>query len=123
MKKIAFKTTSVLLFAVLLVAALPIAAFAEEVSPCVVAPCNHIYQAHYHYTSVYHSNAYHVTTKYKVQTCTLCGSSEVIETVGSDLENHHVKTWTLIEGETDQYEGYCEYCGGYVTMQIIWPEP
>ena len=113
---------SVLLTAVLLVAILPIAAFAEDASPYVVAPCNHIYQAHYHYTSVYYSNAYHITTKFKVQTCTLCGRSETIETVGSNLETHYVKTWTLIEGMTDLYEGYCEYCGGYVTMQVIWPE-
>ena len=109
MKKITFKTLSILLAAVLLVAALPVTALAEDVSPCAVLSCKHLnprtsFIRYYDYIS----NEEHYVHEYRLVVCLDC--DQMIEYEWTDKwEEQHT-----IDPSVDQeceMEGPCIDCG------------
>ena len=111
MKKITFKTLSILLAAVLLVVVLPIAAFAEDVS-CREDPDGlHSYDVRYYTVCVPASDEYHQRIIYASLKCTLCGDSAVIE-ISSESEAHDFGD--EIDPEVDM-EGVCIICGDEIS--------
>lgn len=91
MKKIMFKTLSILLAAVLLVAALPIALFAEDVSHCAAVPCDHNIEIFSQETYVSYSIDYHLTTLYNVCYCSLCELVLDVAVIKRYYESHNVE--------------------------------
>ena len=111
MKKITFKTLSILLAAVLLVAALPVTAFAEDVSPCAIRPCEHNFEVTYYAVRLPATNEYHYTTIHMIIVCTLCGYS--YSDVGEPFPEWH-EFDDSVDEEVDM-SGTCIYCGDYVS--------
>jgi hypothetical protein len=87
MKKITFKTLSILIAAVILLAALPVTAFADDVSPCSILPCEHNYQMRESIRYVPLNEDYHHKIIDTINYCTWCGDSSVVSTVYI-LEDH-----------------------------------
>lgn len=77
MKKITFKSLSILLALVLLVTALPVAAFAEDVSPCADLPCEHNFTTRHTTSYVPISETEHITTHYTIENCIWCGENSI----------------------------------------------
>jgi hypothetical protein len=108
MKKITFKTLSILLAAVLLVAALPVTAFAEDVSPCAALACEHLNtRTAYEYFYDYISNDEHYVHEYRLEVCLDCRESNS-RWVDSWEEQH---TIDLSVDQEYEMEGPCIDCG------------
>lgn len=111
MKRITFKTLSILLAAVILVAALPVTAFAEDVS-CREDPDGlHTFNVRYFTTCVPEAQDYHRRIYYASLQCTLCGFSDVIE-LSSEREFHDFGD--EVDPEVDM-EGVCIICGDEIS--------
>ena len=112
MKKITFKTLSILLAAVLLVAALPITAFAEDVSPCSVLSCEHLNtQVRHERFYDYVTNEEHMVYEYRLVFCLSC--QELVFSDWTDIweESHTIDP--SVDQETEM-QGGCVDCGGTI---------
>lgn len=112
MKKITFKTLSILLAAVLLVAALPVAAFAEDVSPCATLSCEHLntetsYPRFYNYLT----NEEHMVYEYRFEICFSCRELVDYDWVDIWEESHTIDP--SVDQETEM-QGDCVDCGGTI---------
>ena len=112
MKKITFKTLSILLAAVLLVAALPVAAFAEDVSPCATLSCEHLDIDKFStYVYEYVSNEEHMVTEYYFKICADCREVIFADWVDIWEESHTIDP--SVDQETEM-QGDCVDCGGTI---------
>lgn len=109
MKKITFKTLSILLAAVLLVAALPVTAFAEDVSQCDALSCDHPnIKVDYSYFYEHITNDEHLVYEYRIEVCLSC--RDVVFDDWTDIWEEPHTIDPSVDQETEM-QGNCVDCG------------
>ena len=108
MKKITFKTLSILLAAVRLVAALPVAAFAEDASADSLCP--HIFQKREYILYEKLSKSVCLREVYSWEVCVICGIT-VNDSYKSELRQHQCETRysTYYSPHSNEYHSTVEY--------------
>lgn len=119
MKKITFKTLSILLAAVLLVAAFHLATFAEEVS--ATSSCQHVFEATVSVTYTYESDTECLRTEKWVETCIECNfvNNYEVETytshnIGECYNTYYSSHSNEYHIATEYLEEICLCCGGII---------